>query len=201
MHHRLPHFRHARLVLVALVVLVLILIEIARLVTAQVTIDRAACGAARYAVTLLYDPANCPKSQPCERLYRLSRKELNALEDEMRLRTVYDVAQSYLRSNKIATTARVVVCSTRPGFTYDSLAERCLPRDDVGGQGDRVIVHIDYKYPLGSFLGLNLGTVPLQATYRMIVERQGPARITGLPPTILPRLTPTYPSYTRPWIY
>jgi|PlaIllAssembly_1097288.scaffolds.fasta_scaffold81544_3 hypothetical protein len=50
---RLPHFRHARLILVASVVLVLILIEIVRLVTAQVTIDRAAHEAARYAVTLI----------------------------------------------------------------------------------------------------------------------------------------------------
>jgi hypothetical protein len=190
----LRRVRHPRLILAGLAMIVLITIELVRIITAQATLNQAVYDAARYAVTLEYDPTNCPKTQDCTHLFRLTREERQALEDKMRLRTVYGVAQSHLSSNRVVAAARIVVCSNRPGFAYDPVAEQCWPRNDVGGQGDRVIVHISHDYPLGSFLGLNLGSVPLDATYQMIVESDRNPRIPGLPPTIMPMATPTYPA-------
>ena len=179
------------LLTVASLVLIVIAIEVTRLVTAYAAIDRAAYEARRYAVAAMFDRIHCTDGDQCDSSHKLSQSQREKLEDIARLTTIYDIALRALSTT--LTPTHVVVCSTRPGYFYDSHKVQCLPRDDAGGPRDKVMIHIEYNYPLGSSVGIDLGSVVLQSTYQGTVECVGSIRIQGLPPTILPRLTPTHP--------
>ncbi|HSD84166.1 MAG TPA: DUF4349 domain-containing protein, partial [Anaerolineae bacterium] len=186
---RLSRVRHPWLVVVVLVVLVLVVVEAGRLSAAQSSVSRAAAEAARYAVTGKFDPAHCADGDQCDSRKVLPKEQREALEDAARLATIYDIARSALGA-EAAATARVVVCSSRlddtghARFTYDSSLGRCVPQDDAGGPGDKIVVNVAADYALGSFLGSGVGSIRLQAVQELIVERYRTVRIQGLPPTV-----------------
>jgi hypothetical protein len=191
---RLRRLRHPWLLMLVLIIGALLAIETTRIFSTQFAVARAAREAARFAVTGVYGKKYCvpPYNLPCNDSDRSKRKEA---EDQARLYTIKEIALDAVGSvlsdpinnlkNK-PNSSRVTVCSTRKGFSYDGTAGQCIPHDDAGDSLDKVIVRVDYNYPLGSFFGLNLGAVPLRATQQMIVERAGPIRIPGLPPTFSP---------------
>jgi hypothetical protein len=174
---------------VVVVVLAFAAIEAGRLVTAQSSVSRAAREAARYAVTGLFDPAHCTDKNQCDSGDVLPKEQREALEDAARLATIYDVARAALGA-EAAAAARIGVCSTRldetgqAKYTYDSSTGQCLPHDDAGGPGDKVVVDVATDYPIGSFLGAGVGSIRLQAVQDLIVERYRTVRIQGLPPAI-----------------
>lgn len=186
---RLSRVRRPWLVAAVLVVLALIPVEVMRLITAQLTIDQAAREAVRYAVTGVFDPTHCTDCDQCDSSNVLPQGQREALEDAARLATIYDIAHAAL-GVEAAATARVVVCSGRLDatghalYTYDSSTGQCLPHDDAGGPGDKVVVNVGADYPVGSWLGASVGTIPLHSNNEMIVERYRTVRIQGLPPTI-----------------
>ncbi len=184
---RLSRVRRPWLVAVVVVVLALVAIEGGRLVAAQSSVTRAASEAARYAVTGLYNPQKCTDYDlACDSTDQDTRE---AAQDAARLATIYDVARAAL-GTEAAATARVVVCSGRLDasghalYTFDSATGRCLPHDDAGGPGDKVVVDVATDYPIGAFLGPGVGSFRLQAVQELIVERYRTVRIQGLPPTI-----------------
>ena len=185
---RLPRVRRPWLVAVVVVVLALVLIEGGRLVAAQSSVSRAAHEAARYAVTGNFDPVHCTDSDQCDSSKVLPKEQREDLEDAARLATIYDIARAALGA-EAAATARVVVCSSRlddtgrAQFTYDSSLGRCVPQDDAGGPGDKIVVNVAADYAIGSLLGSGVGSIRLEAVQELIVERYRTVRIQGLPPT------------------
>lgn len=173
----------------AILAIIVLMTEVTRLITAYATIDHAANEARRYAVADVFDPRRCTDNDQCDSSRRLLKHQREQLEDAARLATIHDIVHRALGT--ALTSAHVVVCSPRPGCFYDSHKVQCLPRDDAGGPRDKVMIHIEYNYLLGSSIGLNLGSVLLQATRQGTIEWSLTPRIQGLPPTILSRLTPT----------
>jgi len=186
---RLPRVRRPWLVAIVVVVLALVLIEGGRLVAAQSSVSRAAHEAARYAVTGNFDPVHCADSDQCDSSKVLPKEQREDLEDAARLATIYDIARAALGA-EAAATARVVVCSSRlddtgrAQFTYDSSLGRCVPQDDAGGPGDKIVVNVAADYAIGSLLGSGVGSIRLEAVQELIVERYRTVRIQGLPPTV-----------------
>lgn len=187
---RLSRIRRPWLVAVVVVVLVFVVIEGGRLIAAQSSVDRAAREAARYAVTGLFDPAHCPAdSNQCDAVKQQPKDVRETWEDEARLLSIKDIVRVALGA-EAAEVARIVVCSTRLDetgqvkYTYDSATRQCLPHDDAGGPGDKVVVDVATDYSIGSFLGSGAGSISLHSNQEMIVERYRTARIQGLPPTI-----------------
>lgn len=178
---RLPRIRRPWLVVVVVVALALAVIEAGRLVAAQSSVDRAAREAVRYAVTGQFDPTNCADGNQCDSSHALSQEQREALEDTARLTTIYDVARAALGTEAL-TTVQIAVCSTRQGYAFDSATGQCLPRDDAGGPGDKVVVNVAVDYPVGTFLGSGVGSIRLQTVQELIVERYRTVRIQGLPP-------------------
>src|SRR5512137_878994 len=80
------------LVLPVLLILLMVLIEVARLFSAWLIVENSAREAARYAVTGVYDKKYCnaPWSLPCTSADKATRE---AAEDQARLYTVQDVAR------------------------------------------------------------------------------------------------------------
>lgn len=87
-----------------------------------------------------------------------------------------DLATAPAASNQ----TRLTVCSTR--VSYDAARMTCVPRDDAGGNGDRVLVGISYNYPVVGWLGEPITYLPLQAVRQGIVESFRISREVVLPP-------------------
>src|SRR5512143_2008226 len=98
--HSRSHRRHRgqalvefALVLPVLLILLMVLIEVARLFSAWLIIENSAREAARYAVTGEFDPAHCADSDNCDASRSLPKAEREALEDTARLLTIRDIAE------------------------------------------------------------------------------------------------------------
>ena len=189
---RLPRFRRPWLVVAVLIVLALITFEVVRLVTVQLAVDRAAQEAARYAVTGVYDQKYCgpPYNLPCASSDQAVREDA---EDQARLYTIKDIALAAAAGILSDSTndlknqpnsSRVTVCSSRQGFAYDTVTGQCIPREDAGGPGDKVLVDVGTDYRVGAFLGNGMGPIRLHSSQELIVERYRTVRIQGLPPAI-----------------
>ncbi len=209
------------LVLPVLLILLMVLIEVARLFSAWLIVENSAREAARYAVTGLYNPQYCtvPLSTSCNSTDEATRY---AAQDQARLRSIQDAAQGASAGILADTSATrdtrmfisFVVCSSRRDETtgrqkYSYLESpvspsttaypRCVlasdgvtSRQDAGGPGDRVIIAVLFDHPLITPLRAITDWIPLLARREMIVERFRTVRIQGLPPTIMgPTATPT----------
>ncbi|MER3469176.1 MAG: hypothetical protein C4314_04300, partial [Thermoflexus sp.] len=86
----------------------------------------------------------------------------------------------------------VVICSSRAA-QFDDIHERCLPQDDAGGPGDRVVILVRFNHPIITPLLRPIAPwIPLVARREVINERFRTVRIRELPPTLsLPTRTPT----------
>jgi hypothetical protein len=201
------------LILPVLLILLMVLIEVARLFSAWLIIENSAREAARYAVTGLFDPIHCTDGNQCDSSKVLPKDQREALEDHARLLTIEDVARGassgILSDFSAARDQRsfidIVVCSTRRGddgkakYAYlenpvppsGTVHPRCVLantsgtiEEDAGGPGDRVIIAVLFDHPLITPLRAITDWIPLMARREMIVERYRTVRIQGLPPTI-----------------
>ena len=177
---RLRRIRHPWMLVGILFLVTLVAIETSRLVWAQQAVDQAARDAARYAVTGQFDPQYClPDPTQCDS----SNPDYNAAAfDIAREKTIKDVARQALNGLP-REGVKLVVCSSRAGFTYDADTGTCLPHDDAGGPTDRVMINIVYRYSLGTFIGAGVGDTQLQSTQSLINERFRTVRLQGLPPS------------------
>jgi hypothetical protein len=200
------------LVLPVLLILLMVLIEVARLFSAWLIVENSAREAARYAVTGLFNPAYCTDGDQCDSSNVLPKEQREALEDAARLLTIEDVARGaasgILSDFSAARDQRsfidVVVCSNRPRedgrAKYSYLEEPVAPsttvhprcvltsdgtkEEDAGGPGNRVTISVLFDHPVITPLRAIADWIPLLARREMIVEKYRTVRIQGLPPTI-----------------
>ncbi|CAG0936622.1 hypothetical protein TFLX_05503 [Thermoflexales bacterium] len=201
------------LILPVLLILLMVLIEVARLFSAWLIVENSAREAARYAITGLFDPANCTDGDQCDSSKVLPKEQREALEDVARLESIRDMARGAangILSDFTATREQrsfidFTICSTRAdetGHAKYSYLEAPIPpattvhprcvlsnsagteEDDAGGPGDRVIVAVLFDHPVITPLRAIADWIPLLARREMIVERYRTVRIQGLPPTI-----------------
>ena len=201
------------LVLPVLLMLLMVLIEVARLFSAWLIVENSAREAARYAVTGLYDKQYCYPTGTllCDDGDKTTRE---AAQDAARLMTIKDVGRGaasgtlvdYGAPREQRSFLDVTVCSTRPGsdgspeFSYREdpispstvIYPRCvlmanseITDGDAGGPGDRVAITVLFDHPLITPLRAIADWVPLVARREMIVEKYRTVRIQGLPPTIM----------------
>ncbi len=177
------------LILPVLLMILMVVIEAARLFSAWLILENVVREASRYAVTGQFDPAHCSDANSCDSGKVLPKAQREALEDEARL-TIQDVhgAAGGLLVD-FSNTARnsrayfdLVICSTREGFVYDIWrhtqvygAERHV-QNDAGGPGDRVVIVGVFDHPLITPLRAIAEWVPLLSRREMIIEvSPGPA--------------------------
>ncbi len=202
------------LVLPVLLILLMVLIEVARLFSAWLIVENSAREAARYAVTGLFDPVHCPAgSNDCDKLKQGPKDVREAWEDQARLLTIKDIARGaangilsdYNAAREQRSFIKTTVCSTRVGpdgkakYSYleqpfgswTTVYPRCIltnsagtEEEDAGGPGDRVIIAVLFDHPVITPLRAIADWIPLLARREMIVERYRTVRIQGLPPTI-----------------
>ncbi len=194
------------LILPVLIVILLVLIEVARLFSAWLIVENVTREAARYAVTGQFDPKYCADyatyaPQGCDPNKVLSQSARYALEDNARLKTIIDVGKAAsggilvdfgaARDNR--SFFNLVVCSTRSGYTYDpSPYPQCQPGNDAGGAQDRVRIVAVFDHPLITPLRAIADWIPLISIREMVNESFRTVRLRNLPPTIrLPTATPT----------
>jgi hypothetical protein len=196
------------LILPVLLILLLVLIEVARLFSAWLIVENSAREAARYAVTGQFNPAHCTAG--CSSPDKPTRE---AAEDQARLESIRDAARGatggilvdFNTGRDTRSFIDFVVCSTRPGANgqakYSYLENAVAPsttahprciltadptqvENDAGGPGDRVTIAVLFDHPLITPLRAITDWIPLLARREMIVERFRTVRIQGLPPTI-----------------
>ena len=89
---------------------------------------------------------------------------------------------------------QIVICSNEPGYYYDTAQDVCLPRDNAGIGGSKILVSIHSQYWLGSTIGLHLFPIDIHSIREGFVESFGGNRITGVTVTesapSLPKPTP-----------
>ena len=201
------------LVLPVMLIVVFVIVELARLLAAWLSVENGARFGVRYAVTGEFDLPYCVDSDSsgtaCD-----SRPE----EDAARIPSIEDAARAgsigILRDETVAEGTpryfRITVCSTRltnttppsPMFLYvvpdpaTAQSADCLPNEDPGGPGDRVSVTVDFDHPLiVPILSTWWPQLHLTARREGIVEQFRVARVVGLPathtgPTFTPTITP-----------
>ncbi len=196
------------LVLPVLLILLMVLIEVARLFSAWLIVENSAREAARYAVTGEFNPAHCDAY--CSSTDRTTRE---AAEDRARLESIKDAARGasggilvdFNTARDTRSFISFVVCSSRlgdngrPKYSYlenavapsTTVHPRCIlasdgvtQQDDAGGPGDRVTIAVLFDHPLITPLRAIADWIPLLARREMIVEKFRTVRIQGLPPTI-----------------
>jgi len=193
------------LVLPVLLILLMVLIEVARLFSAWLIVENAAREGARYAVTGQFNPVRC--TADC---YSPDKATREAAEDQARLLSIEDAARGasggilvdFNTGRDMRSFIDYVVCSTRDNNTKYSYREDAVPPsttayprcilladptklvEDAGGPGDRVTIAVLFDHPLITPLRAIADWVPLLARRDMIVERFRTVRIQGLPPTI-----------------
>ena len=200
------------LILPVLLILLMVLIEVARLFSAWLIVENSAREAARYAVTGLFDPVHCTDGDQCDASNALPKEQREALEDAARLLTIEDVARGaangilsdFGAAREQRSFIDFTICSTRRdedgNARYAYLEEPIAPsttvhprcvlindgslEEDAGGPGDRVIISVLFDHPVITPLRAIADWMPLLARREMIVERYRTVRIQGLPPTI-----------------
>ena len=204
------------LILPILLLIIFGIIEFARVYQAYLVIVNGARFGVRYAVTGEYDPAYCvdtadgPDTQghdgPCAGADRSEE------EDTARVPSIKDVvngvAVGILKDNSVVLAGQpgyfdVTVCSSRPGFSYDRVADRCVDEDgidheDAGNPEEgptRVLVAVTFQHPMIlPFINNIWPSLRLHAERTGILEQFRVARVMGLPADI------TYPTATPiPW--
>src|SRR5512147_769134 len=81
------------LILPVLLMILMVVIEAARVFSAWLILENSVREAARYAVTGQFDPAHCTDADNCDAGKHLSRPDREALEDAARLLTIQDVGR------------------------------------------------------------------------------------------------------------
>ena len=189
------------LILPVLLLTVFVIIELARVLHAWLAVENGARFGVRYAVTGEFDADHCTAlyGGPCV---------TETQEDGARIPSIKDVANAgavaILKNDAISTVGdpgyfKVEVCSSKTGVALlpsDSnipTAATCVPTEDPGGPGDRVIVSIDFDHPLITPMISTLWPdLHLTAKREGIVEQFRTARVVGLPATASgPSPTPT----------
>ncbi len=182
---------------------IFVLIELARVLHAWISVENAARFGVRYAVTGEYDLGYCGSlfGGPCD---------TQPKQDGARLPSIRDAANSGavgLLKNAAAAQGtpgfwKITICSNKPGLLYfpsDSNTNTpadCQPQEDGGGPGDRVIVTVDFDHPLiAPIVSSTWPQIHLSAKREGIVEQFRVARVVGLPATIaIPTFTATITS-------
>jgi hypothetical protein len=195
------------LILPILLLLILGIIEFARVFQAYLVIVNAARFGVRYAVTGEYNPTYCTDLDGDGTLCS-GASEFTEV-DAARLQSIYDVvngvAVAILKDSSVSLGQpgwfKVTVCSTRTipvSFNYDRNADVCNPHDDAGNPEEgptRVLVAVTFQHPL--ILQFITPSVRLHAERTGILEQFRVARVLGLPPDIeIP--TPTPPPSPTP---
>jgi hypothetical protein len=197
------------LILPVLLLLLMLLIEVARLFSAWLIVENSAREAVRYAVTGEFSEAYCTAN-----CYSTDPTVSEPAEDEARRLTIEDIAKGAASGILVDYTAPrdarsfidTVICSSRldengdPKFSYrenpyggtsTTPHPRCVlfntetKQEDAGGPGDRVTIVVLFDHPLITPLRAIAEWVPLIARREMIVEKYRTVRIQGLPPTIM----------------
>ena len=180
---------------------VFVIIELARVLHAWLAVENGARFGVRYAVTGEFDAAHCTAlyGGPCV---------TESQEDGARIPSIKDVAYAgavaILKNSGVthcgdAGYFKVEICSSKTGVALlpsDSdvpTAATCVPAEDPGGPGDRVIVSIDFDHPLITPMISSIWPdLHLTAKREGIVEQFRTARVVGLPATAAgPSPTPT----------
>ncbi|MFV2043858.1 MAG: TadE/TadG family type IV pilus assembly protein, partial [Anaerolineales bacterium] len=190
------------LILPMMLLMIFVIIELARVLHAWLAVENGARFGVRYAVTGEFDDAQCWI------VYPLTGCETQSQEDGARIPSIKAAARAgavaILRNDSVTTVGdpgyfKVTVCSSKPGVAYlpsDSdtpTAAECVPVEDGGGPGDRVIVTIDFDHPLITpMISSVWPDLHLSAKREGIVEQFRTARVVGLPATAAgPSPTPT----------
>ncbi|MCJ7678031.1 MAG: pilus assembly protein, partial [Anaerolineales bacterium] len=179
---------------------IFVIIELARVLHAWISVENGARFGVRYAITGEYESGFCTTMYggPCN---------TQAKQDGARLPSIRDAANSGsvgLLKDPAATVGqpgfwKITVCSNKPGLIYfpsdsnTSTPADCQPQEDGGGPGDRVIVAVDFDHPLiAPILSSTWPKIHLSAKREGIVEQFRVARVVGLPATIsIPTFTAT----------
>src|SRR5512139_3788077 len=137
------------LVLPVLLILLMVLIEVARLFSAWLIIENSAREAARYAVTGEFDRAHCTDGDNCDASRSLPKAQREALEDAARLLTIRDIAQGAAagilgdwggsQGGSVTRNSRsfvhTTVCSTRQDYSSGSPVALFSYREDPDPPG------------------------------------------------------------------
>lgn len=192
------------LVLPLLLLMMLAIIEIARVMHAWLAVVNGARYGVRYAVTNTYDDANCP----------VGGCTTDAEKEQARLESIREAtiagSVSILRDLGETDWAKpgyfeVTVCSESASgytpsdtnnWTSDWTAD-CSPSDHAGNQGDLVWVTVDFNHPLiAPWLSADWPMLHLTSRRDAVVESFRTVRFVGAgpftpAPTLTPSLTPT----------
>ncbi len=184
-----------------LLMLVFAIIDFSLLFSAWLLIQNIARQSVRYAVTGQFDTAHCPVGG-CQN---------DADENEARLQSIYDEANSFLAGLFITGGAsqgdpgflKITVCTGAPFVTIlprmgSAQYGDCLPDEFPGEPGQPVIVMVDFNHPyLTPFLNEVWPMVHLASSHSGVVEQFRVSRLINLPPQILlPTNTPLPPTFT-----
>ena len=144
------------LILPAMLLLIFVIIELARVLHAWLAIENGARFGVRYAVTGEWNPANCTLLFGADCANETE-------EDAARIPSIKDAARAgavaILRDDTVTTVGdpgffKVTVCSNDPVVTYTPgnsnipTASECTPGEHGGNPGETVIVSIDFDHPL-----------------------------------------------------
>lgn len=194
------------LILPVLLLTIFVIVELARVLHAWLAVENGARFGVRYAVTGEFDDAQCWV------LYPATGCVTESQEDGARIPSIKEAAQvgavAILKNDAVTTVGdpgyfKVTVCSSKETVAYlpsdpdTPTAADCVPVEDGGGPGDRVIVTIDFDHPLITpMLSTVWPDLHLSAKREGIVEQFRTARVVGLPatasgPTPTPSNTPT----------
>jgi hypothetical protein len=195
-HRQQQNLLEFALILPILVMLLMLVVEVARLFPAWLTIETSARQAARYAVSGSYDPQQClTHGLACDSTDLATRAMAR---DQARLYSIHDVARSALAGIVADVTAprdtrsfiTLVVCSTRRGsdglpmYVYlenpkppsTTVYPRCVlssdgvtEQQDPGGPGDQVTIAILFNHPFITPLRAIIDWIPLLARRETIV--------------------------------
>ena len=203
------------LILPVLLMILMVVIEAARLFSAWLILENVVREATRYAVTGRFDPAHCTfpgdgvtpadTTGNCDLNKTQPRGVREVWEDYARLLTIKDVGRGAsggllvdfgaTRNNR--SFYDLVVCSGRQGFFYSETNgyPECRRTaggagEDAGGPGDRVQVVGVFDHPLITPLRAITDWVLLRSSREMINEQYRTVRLLRLPPPIaLPTAT------------
>lgn len=173
------------LILPVLLIILMVVIEAARLFSAWLILENVVREASRYAVTGQFDPKYCADTDSCDSSKMLPKADREKLEDAARLLTIQEVGRAasggllvdfgVSRNNR--SFFELVICSTRPGFVFNDLdgVPQCTRSDgtvqnDAGGPGDRVVIVGVFDHPLITPVRAIAEWVPLLSRREMIIE-------------------------------
>ena len=188
------------LVFPIVLLIILAIIELARLMFAWAAIENGARFGVRYAVTGDYNAAHCAgfPGGICDSQSERDGARIPSIEDAARSGAAAiwrDDTASTGEPGYLTTT----ICSNKVGIIYfqpDAAAgvdADCQPGEDPGGPGNRVSVTLDFDHPvIAPFISTWFPKVRLSARREGFVEQFRVARVVGLPATIsVPTFTPT----------